>query len=93
MKRLKILYRKNLKMTANKQSAQCCHASINLVKDFPVPYSAVIVLGVSDKKFWEAVNDNNGSITGFYLVKDTGRTEVPPGTFTALAFYEEDPYG
>jgi peptidyl-tRNA hydrolase, PTH2 family len=103
MKRVKILVRKNLKMTPGKMAAQCVHAAIGLgVKD---PLISVVVLEVSDKKFNEKYEDTIRKLSNYlhqigtspilpeksYVVKDAGFTELPPGTITCMAFYEEDP--
>jgi len=79
-RKIKILYRKNLKMSVGKIAAQSVHAAIGLpdVDDM----MSVVVLGVSDKKFQEAKDRAN------YVVRDAGYTEVEPGTETCLAFYE-----
>ena len=98
MNKIKIMYRKNLKMSPGKLAAQCVHAALGL-KD-PDPMMTVIVLGVSDKKFYECaewakefVNTLRAekiSNVFYYLVKDLGLTEVKPGTETALAYYEKE---
>jgi peptidyl-tRNA hydrolase len=99
MKKIKIFYRKNLKMTPGKIAAQCVHAALGLRN--PDPMMSVIVLGVSDKKFKEYVEwikeyikdvykAEECSNSWYYLVKDLGYTEVPAGTETALAIYEKD---
>ena len=88
--RIKILVRKNLKMTELKTAAQCVHAALNLYKLYPQDHWSCVVLGVSDKKFEEA--KAAAAVCGpYYVVTDAGYTEVPPGTQTCLAFYEEDP--
>jgi peptidyl-tRNA hydrolase len=85
MKRIKILYRKNLKMSPGKLVAsQCVHAALGL-EDTDYMMS-VVVLGVSDKKFIEEIPSAE------YVVADAGYTEVPEGTYTCLAFCEDDPF-
>lgn len=83
MKRLKILYRKNLKMTMGKIAEQCVYAANGInYTDKNIP---VIVLGVSDKKFCEACcNHHKG-----YVVHDLDSTEVRNGELTCISFYEE----
>jgi len=85
--RIKILVRRNLKLTPGKQSAQCVHAALALYKMEPRAYHSCVVLEVSDKKFQEAISSHSL----ISVVEDAGYTEVSPGTRTALAFYEEDP--
>jgi peptidyl-tRNA hydrolase len=96
--RIKILVRKNLKMSDYKTAAQCVHAALNLYKLDPQDHWSCVVLGVSDKKFEEKRDALMAAATGwgataYYVVTDAGYTEVPPGTQTCLAFYEEDPRG
>lgn len=93
MKRIKLLVRKNLKMTEGKVAAQCVHAALGLAKmnpDAADPMLSVVVLFVSDKKFNEAQAVNEFPFMP-YTVRDAGYTEVPPGTETVLAFIEDDP--
>jgi peptidyl-tRNA hydrolase len=85
--RIKILIRKNLKMSDKKMAAQCVHAALGLYKQNPQGHWACVVLDASDKKFEEAKVAHPEA----YVVTDSGRTEVPPGTQTVLSFYEDDP--
>lgn len=85
--RIKILVRKNLKMSSNKTAAQCVHAAIGLYKKDPRDHWSCIVLDVSDKKFEEGKEAHSDC----YVVTDAGYTEVPAGSETCLAFYEDDP--
>ncbi len=81
--KLKILYRKNLKMSPGKIAAQCVHAAAGIGHaDYGM---SVVVLGVSDKKFWKH-NENRDC----FLVQDAGHTEVESGTYTCVAFYEDE---
>ena len=85
--RLKILARKNLKMTPGKLAAQSVHAALGLaLKAHLEAAMPVVVLEVSDKKFQEAVAANECC----YVVHDAGYTEVPAGAQTCVAFLEED---
>lgn len=86
MKRIKILYRKNLKMSEGKIAAQAVHAALGLYKQDQQQYFSCVVLGVSDRKFEEA----GLNWSSCYVVHDAGFTEVKAGTATCLAFYEEE---
>lgn len=84
---LRMYVRRNLNMTKGKQSAQCAHAALGLMKKHPVAeYSRCVVLEATDaefdryKMFWCRFNH--------YLVRDSGKTEVEPGSETVLAFWE-----
>jgi peptidyl-tRNA hydrolase len=94
-KRIKLLVRKNLKMSEGKIAAQCVHAALGLARLRPEaadPILSVVVLLVSDKKFLEAVPINVHTPQEFpYIVKDKGYTEVASGTETVMAFLEDDP--
>jgi peptidyl-tRNA hydrolase len=79
--KLKIIYRKNLKMSPGKIAAQAVHAAIGI--GCTDPMMTVVVLGVSDKGFTEIVN-----IVDCFVLKDAGYTEVKPGTVTCAAYYE-----
>lgn len=82
--KLKILYRKNLKMSPGKVAAQAVHAATGIGH---TSYNlCVVVLGVSDKKFNEA--RYNPEQSNLFVVFDAGHTEVAPGTITCLAYYE-----
>ena len=80
--RLKIIYRKNLKMSPGKMAAQCVHAATGA--DHTDYAMNVVVLGMSDKKFREIVEENE-----CFIVSDLGHTELEKGTVTCAAFYEK----
>lgn len=80
--RIKAIYRKNLKMSEGKISAQVAHAVKNL--GFTPTDCDIIVLGVSDKKFDELTKENDS-----YIQYDFGKTEVEAGTPTAAAWFEQ----
>lgn len=85
MGRLKILYRKNLKMTPGKLAAQCVHAATGIRHH---DYSMnVVVLGVSDRKYESEIAKHEHH--ELFRVVDAGHTELKPGTETCMAFYEE----
>jgi peptidyl-tRNA hydrolase len=79
--KIKAIYRKNLKMSEGKVAAQVSHAVKNL-GDTPQDCS-IVVLKVSDKKFFESVEANE-----CYVQVDMGLTEVESGTPTAAAWIE-----
>ena len=85
--RIKFIVRKNLKMSDNKRAAQCVHAALGLYKKDPQDHWSCVVLDASDKKFDEAVAAHPDG----YMVTDAGYTEVPAGSQTVLAFWEDDP--
>lgn len=86
MKKIKFLVHKNLRMTERKTQAQMVHAAIGLYKRDPQEHWSVIVLEASTKKFYEAVAAHPEG----YVVTDAGLTEVPPGSHTVIAWYEEE---
>lgn len=101
MQRIKLLFRKNLKMTPGKLAAQSVHAALGLARlTFTAadPMLSVVVLGASDNKFEEKKAELSQPLgpqfdltAPFYVVKDAGYTEVPPGTETVMAFLETEP--
>lgn len=88
MKRIKILARKNLKMSPGKLAAQSVHAALALAVITPLdPMMSVVVLEVNGAPF-EKAKEDHGLIA---VVRDAGYTEVAPGTETCIAFLEDDP--
>lgn len=86
--RIKILARKNLKMSSGKLAAQSVHAALALACLVPLdPMMSVVVLEVNGAPF-EAAKAGHEHIA---VVRDAGYTEVPEGTETCLAFLEDDP--
>jgi len=86
MKRIKLLVRKNLRMSERKVAAQCVHAAVGLYKKDPQDHWSCVVLEASDKKFEEAKLAHPEG----YVVTDAGYTEVPAGSQTVMAWYEEE---
>ena len=80
--RVNVLYRKSLKMTANKMASQVTHAVIGL--GVTALDCTLIVLGVTDSAFTRAYFEH-----GCYVHEDLGLTEVSEGAQTALAYFEE----
>lgn len=89
-KRIKVLYRRNLKMSEGKLSAQVAHACIGLRTAYPeVDWNNIIVvLKVSDNKFWEATREHGTESDKSYLQSDWGLTELEMDTPTTFAYYE-----
>ena len=81
--KLKAIYRKNLKMPEGKIASQIAHAVKNLGIT-PIDCD-IIVLGVSDKKFNELIEENKDC----YVQIDKGLTCVEQGTKTAMAWIAE----
>ena len=90
--KIKILYRKNLKMSTGKLAAVCCHIGKELGKvcgDTDSWEDIVIVLSVSDKKFLEARQELVYNENPYHLHIDRGFSEVSLGTDCALGWIEE----
>lgn len=67
-------------MSPGKIAAQAVHAATGIKHhDYMM---SVVVLGVSDKKFNETVEEEK-----CFVVHDAGYTEVEPGTATCAAYY------
>lgn len=89
--RIKILARKNLKMSSGKLAAQSVHAALALAcLEQLDPMMSVVVLEVNGKPFDEAKATRQGR-QSVAVVRDAGFTEVAPGTETCIAFLEPDP--
>lgn len=85
--KIKVIYRTNLKMSANKLAAQVGHAVLGL--SIKGTSNAIIVLGMSNKKYRETREHLEETNINYYEVIDSGKTEVPPNTNTCLAFIEK----
>ncbi len=85
--KIKAIYKKNLKMSEGKVAAQVSHAVKHLVVGMPIDIvdgCTIIVLKVSDKKFYELIDGNDS-----YIQVDWGLTEIEAGTETAAAWIEQ----
>ena len=91
MLRIKVIYRKNLKMSEGKVAAQVSHAIIGLDKIILEKITidcTIVVLKVSDRKFFELIDIISKNKT-CYIHCDWGLTEVKEGEPTAAAWIEE----
>lgn len=79
--KIKVYYKKNLKMDVGKIASQVAHAVKNL-GETPVDCD-IVVLMASNKKFEEIKEKYK-----CYVQVDKGLTQVPVGTETALAYIE-----
>ena len=91
-----ILVRKDLNMGKGKIAAQACHASLGafkkaikqtpeLVRNWEQGGEAKIVVKVDRSEMIEFKGWADGEGIPSYMVQDAGRTQLEPGTKTALA--------
>lgn len=85
--RLKIIYKKNLKMTGGKIAAQAVHAAMGI--GHIDPEMSIVVLGFSNKKYKQLLIDLIKKDKLHYEVHDAGYTEVNPNTNTCVAFFDK----
>lgn len=91
--KIKIYYRKSLKLSPQKLAAVCTHIGKELGKvcgDTVAWDDVVIVLSASDKKFEEYKQyclDNEEVL--YHIHVDRGYTEVEPNTECAVGWIEE----
>jgi len=83
--KIKVVYRKSLKMSPGKLSAQVCHAVLGLGVSGVA--HKIIVLEARDTKFWEQVKENQA-----YVHHDAGFTEVDKDEVTCAAWVEDERY-
>jgi peptidyl-tRNA hydrolase len=88
--KIKVIYRKNLKMSTGKIAAQVAHAVMGL--EIIDHGCTIVVLKVSDKKFFDTIKDfqQNQKDIPFYIHRDFGLTEVAPSTETCFAWIEQE---
>src|SRR5271163_1820487 len=100
-KRIKILVRRNLKMSPGKVAAQSVHASLALASIMNASPDELmmmanlttVTLDASDQKFWNAKKELDEVGIPCYAFEDAGYTEVEKNTVTVMAFLETDPKG
>lgn len=92
-----IVIRNDLKMGKGKMAAQACHASIeafimaqktcpNVVKEWLKEGQKKAVVKVnSEKELHEVFKEANIEGLPCSLIRDAGRTQLIPGTYTAVA--------
>lgn len=88
--RIKIFYRKSLKLSNGKLAAQVAHVAKELGRRFPsIPEDdTIIVLGVSDTKYKELCIKFQTEQYDWYQQIDNGLTEIVKGTPTAFGYIE-----
>ncbi|QFR59207.1 hypothetical protein 2018Mat167_0715 [Vibrio phage ICP1] len=92
--KIKIYYRKNLKLSPQKLAAVCTHIGKELGKfcgDIVAWNDVVVVLSSSDKKFEEYKQycfDNEKVL--YHIHVDRGYTEVDPNTECVIGWIEEE---
>ncbi|MFT4892358.1 MAG: PTH2 family peptidyl-tRNA hydrolase [Candidatus Nanohaloarchaea archaeon] len=87
-----IVLRNDLDISRGKQISQACHASLGAYKKadpedvsrWEKEGSKKIVLSSGDRKLEDLYAEIKSKDIPVYLVKDAGKTEVEPGTTTAL---------
>lgn len=96
-----IVVRNDLKMGKGKIAAQACHASIesfihaqkicpNIVKEWLRSGQKKVVLKVnSEKELLEVFKNANIEGLPCSLIRDAGRTQIEPGTITAVGIGPE----
>ena len=89
--RIKIHFRKNLKMSPEKLASQCGHVAKEIGRMMASNARAdkIIVLGVSDSKYRKLCEEFQREGILWYEQVDSGLTEVIAGTSTAFGYVEE----
>lgn len=88
--KIKVYYRKNLKMTEGKLAAQIGHVCKELGRMMASDpeNDVIIVLGVSDTKYKELSLQYQTTSYWWYQQVDNGMTEVVKGTPTCFGYVE-----
>lgn len=88
--KIKVYYRKNLKMTEGKLAAQVGHVCKELgrMMSSDAQSDVIIVLGVSDAKYKELSLQYQTTRYWWYQQIDNGMTEIVKGTPTAFGYVE-----
>lgn len=87
-----IILREDIEMSKGKQISQACHASLEAYKKsdkdsiskWESTGSKKIVLSSGNQKMEDLYSRMERNDIPAYLVKDAGKTEVKPGTITAI---------
>lgn len=93
-----LVIRRDLKMRRGKEIAQACHAAMGAADNticrqgswmvgrwHDSAHAKIVVKVNSEEELLELAEKADAANIGHYLVRDAGRTEVPPDTPTALA--------
>jgi PTH2 family peptidyl-tRNA hydrolase len=88
-----ILLREDLEMSTGKMITQACHASLKAYQtadseirsEWESQGEKKVILGVDGEKMQQKKRELEVSGLSFSAVKDAGKTELEPGTETALS--------
>lgn len=85
--KIKVYYRKNLKMSPGKLAAQVGHAVLTLD---PPAHDQIVVLEARDRKFFSILEELDALGIEYHTAVDAGITEVKPNTITCVAFVDHN---
>lgn len=88
-----ILISTTIKMSPGKVAAQACHAAVGAIEHTPYSLKSkwacegqtTIILKASEAEILTVMEAAARDHIPFQLIRDAGRTEIEPGTLTALA--------